>query len=92
MGRTIPSFRIALMMEQAEWKSFRNNLDRSQRKKFDRMFDIPRLYISCCAAVANPVLIQPIVMSIIFHHFKQLDWLVERVEKLSGECHDSIPT
>jgi hypothetical protein len=47
MGRTIPSFRIALEMEKEEWKPFRNALDKSDRKKFDeRMFDIPRLYIS----------------------------------------------
>jgi hypothetical protein len=35
MGRTIPSFRIALAMEETEWKPFRNDLDKSDRKKFD---------------------------------------------------------
>jgi hypothetical protein len=35
MGRTIPSFRIALAMEKEEWKPFRNALDKSDRKKFD---------------------------------------------------------
>ena len=35
-GRTIPSFRIALAMEEeAEWKKpFRDDLDKSDRKKF----------------------------------------------------------
>jgi hypothetical protein len=42
MGRAVPSFRIALEMEEAEWNPFRNALDRSDRKKFDKMFDIPR--------------------------------------------------
>jgi hypothetical protein len=92
MGRTIPSFRIALKMEQSDWKLFRAFLDKSKRKKFDRMFDVPRLYISCCGAATNPILIQPIMMSMIFHHFKQLDRLVERVEKLSGDRYDSIAT
>ncbi len=47
MGRTIPSFRIALAMEEAEWKPFRNALDKSDKRKFDEMmFDIPRLYVS----------------------------------------------
>jgi hypothetical protein len=50
MGRTIPSFRIALEMEKAEWKPFRNALDKSDRKKFDEMLlDIPRLYTSACS-------------------------------------------
>ena len=46
MGRTIPSFRIAFEMERAEWKPFRNALDKSDRKKFDEMWDIPLWYIS----------------------------------------------
>jgi hypothetical protein len=33
MGRTIPSFRIALEMEERRWKPFRNALDKSDRKK-----------------------------------------------------------
>jgi hypothetical protein len=34
MGRTIPSFRIALEMEKEDWKPFRNALDNSDTKKF----------------------------------------------------------
>jgi predicted YcjX-like family ATPase len=35
MGRTIPSFRIALAMEKEEWKPiFRNALAKKDRKKF----------------------------------------------------------
>jgi hypothetical protein len=33
MGRTIPSFRIALAMEKAEWKPYRNALDKKDRKR-----------------------------------------------------------
>jgi hypothetical protein len=49
MGRTVPSFRVALEMEKADWKPFRNALDKSERKEFDEMFDIPRLYLSACS-------------------------------------------
>ena len=49
MGRTIPSFRIALEMEREEWKPFRNALDKKDRKKFDEMWDIPRWYVSACS-------------------------------------------
>jgi hypothetical protein len=41
MGRTIPSFRIALEIEKEEWKPFRNALGKADRKKFDDMWDIP---------------------------------------------------
>jgi hypothetical protein len=76
MGRTIPSFRIASVEEQKEWKHFRQALDKQDRKIFDNnMFSITHLYNSACSyyAAANPVrIIQPIFMSIIFHHYKQL--------------------
>jgi hypothetical protein len=55
MGRTIPSFRTALAMEKEEWKPFRNALDKSDRKKFDDRFDIPRLYTSACSYLTLPV-------------------------------------
>jgi hypothetical protein len=41
MGRTLPSFRIALEMEEQEWKPFRNALDNKDRKKFDYMLTFP---------------------------------------------------
>lgn len=40
MGRTISSFRIVLGMEKAEWKPFRNALDKSDKKHFDDIWDI----------------------------------------------------
>jgi hypothetical protein len=72
MGRTIPSFRITAMMEQSKWRSFRYNLDKNDRKIFDELFSISRLYNSACSNCARPMVIQYILMSIIFHHYKQL--------------------
>jgi hypothetical protein len=43
MRRTIPSIRIALAMEERDWKPFHNALDNKDRKRFDEMFDLPRL-------------------------------------------------
>lgn len=36
-------------MEKEDWKSFRNALDKSDRKKFDEMWDLPKWYISACS-------------------------------------------
>ena len=80
MGRTIPSFRIASVIEEKEWKSFRNSLAKSERKIFDDMFAISHLYNSACSYSAKYVRIQPIFVSIIFHHYKQLTKLSEQVE------------
>jgi hypothetical protein len=72
MGRTIPSFRIASSSEENEWKSFRNSLAKSDRKIFDEMFSIAHLYYSASSYAVKPIRIQPIFMSIIFHHYKRL--------------------
>ena len=88
MGRTIPSFRIALEMEQAEWKPFRDALDKSDRKKFDDMWNIPRWYISACSYSVQHVRLHPILMSIVFHHYKQLIECISEVEEIEAkvEC------
>jgi hypothetical protein len=84
MGRTIPSFRIALEMEQAEWKPFRNALDKSDRKRFDDMWDIPRWYVSACSNSVQYVRLHPILMSILLYDFKELTQCISEVERI--EC------
>jgi hypothetical protein len=81
MGRTIPSFRIASVEEQKEWKEFRQALDKSDRKVFDDMFSIAHLYNSASCFAAKPIRIQPIFMSIIFHHYKRLIKIKEELDK-----------
>jgi len=72
MGRTIPSYRIASEMEIRKWRSFRKLLDKKDRKVFDEMLSIPRLYNVAGTMACWPVLIHVILMSIIFEHYKQL--------------------
>src|SRR5215210_394151 len=84
MGRTIPSFRIALEMEKEDWKPFRNALDKSERKEFDDMFDIPRLYLSACSNSVQLVPLHPIIMSILFHHYKELAEIISEVEQIEA--------
>jgi len=72
MGRTIPSYRIATEIERSKWKIFREKLDKKDRKEFDKMFSYSRLYNSAGSNACRPILIHPILMSIIFENYKQL--------------------
>ena len=72
MGRTVPSFRIALHEEEKRWKKFRQSLDKKDKKTFDEIFTTAKLYISSCMMSCRPIRIQSIVMAVIFHHFKQI--------------------
>lgn len=85
MGRTIPSFRIASTIEKEEWKLFRKALDESDRKIFDEMFAISSLYNSASSYSAKYVRIYPILMSIIFYHYKQLMELSDRFNQSREE-------
>ncbi len=87
MGRTIPSFRITLALEKEEWKPFRNALDKSDRKKFDDMWDIPRLYVSACSNSVQYVRLHPILMSILLYHYKQLTECISEVEQIESKVN-----
>ena len=73
---------MAFETEKAEWKPFRNALDKSERKDFDDMFDIPRLYLSACSNSTQLVPLHPIIISILFHHYKELIQLALEVEQI----------
>ena len=51
---------------------FRKYLNQKDKKAFDDMFSIARLYNSACSYASIPIRIYPITMSIIFHHYKTL--------------------
>ena len=82
MGRTVPAYRLAAERERRKWKVFREQLDKSERKLFDEMMLYPRLYNVAGIGACKPVLIQPMLMSIIFEHYKQLK-VMEVQETLS---------
>jgi hypothetical protein len=72
MGRTIPSYRLASERERRKWKIFRQELDKSETKYFDEMMSYSRLYNAAGVTACKPVLLHPILISIIFEHYKRL--------------------
>jgi hypothetical protein len=80
VGRTIPSFRLALAEEESEWKDYRDYLNKREKKAFDEMFAIPRMYISACSGAVKPVRIYPILISILLHHYLDLGTIAKQLE------------
>jgi hypothetical protein len=83
----MPSFGIVLAEEKAEWKSFRIALDKKERKEFDEMWDIAKLYVSACSNSVQLVPLQPIMISILFHHYKELKECISEVEQMEANVH-----
>jgi hypothetical protein len=83
LGRTIPSFRLALAEERSECGDYGKHLDRRERKDFDDMFVILRLYMSACFGSVSLIRIHPIFVSIIFffffHHYKELMGIAQQI-------------
>jgi hypothetical protein len=93
MGRTLPTATTLLHQEKEQWREFRAALPKSERKLFDEMFDSAHLYnyATMMSLPQHPVPIQPIMMSIIFHHYKQLGEFEEML-RLPGESEDGLDT
>ena len=73
---------LTLDMEKAEWKSFRNALDKSERKQFDDMWDIPRLYLSACSNSFSCSTPPYHYVDSILHHYKELKECINQVERI----------
>lgn len=83
MGRTVPSFRNVLATEKADWRPFREALDKKERKEFDEMWDIARNYVSACSNSCQLVPLQPIITSILFHHYKELKECSKQIKEIT---------
>lgn len=80
MGRTIPSYRIATEIERIRWRPFRSMLNKKDRKLFDNMLNLPRLYNTAGMMVCRPVVFHSVIISILFYHYKQLQEMVKRAK------------
>jgi hypothetical protein len=64
-----------------------NALDKSEKKSFDEMFDIPKLYISSCSNSVQLVQLHPIIISILFHHYKELLECIEELKEIEAKVN-----
>ncbi len=84
MGKTVPSYRMALEGEIDTWKTYRNNLTREEDvEAFDTLMDMARAHASAGGCAVNPVLFEPMVMSIVLE-------LQLRVQVLESEFYEIL--
>ncbi len=66
MGKTVPAYRIALEFEINTWKDFKKALPKEEdRKAFDDLMDICRVFASESSMATNPIVFEPMVMSML---------------------------
>lgn len=87
MGRTVPSFRIALEQEIASWKNYRKSLSKGARETLEDLFNAARNYCSASSNAVRPVRFQGMFIAIAFAHERRLENIAREIEKMRLEMH-----
>ena len=73
MGKTVPSYRIALEWEIDRWKGFRKALDNEKdQAAFEELMDMCRNNAMASSSACNPIIFEPMTMSILIAQRKKL--------------------
>ena len=85
MGKTVPSYRMALEDEILRWSSFAKALRTEEREAFEIIMDACRNYASAAGNATQPIIFEPMVMSILLHLQMQLNRLEKKLNELSQQ-------
>ena len=72
MGKTVESYRMALESEISRWNGFARALRSQEREAFETIMDACRNYASAAGNATNPILFEPMVMSVLLHQQVEL--------------------
>ncbi len=84
MGRTVESYRMAIEDEIQRWKGFAKTLRIQDRKAFETLMDACRGYASAGSNAVQPVLFEPMMMSIVLSQQVELQRLRKELDELKN--------
>ena len=79
MGKTIPSYRMALETEIEKWKGFAKALSKDDLCLFEEMMDMCRSSAMAAGNACNPIIFEPMTMSILLGQQKRIAALEKRL-------------
>ena len=83
MGKTVPTYRMVLEEEIHRWKDFRHALPGDEAKQaFDEVMDMCRMSAMEAQNACNPILFEPMVMSILLGQQKRMRALQRKIDAL----------
>ena len=80
MGKTVESYRMALEDEVHRWKGFSKALRTEDKEAFEDLMDACRLFASAGSNATQPILFEPMVMSILLFQQKKLNLLEKTLD------------
>ena len=72
MGKTVESYRMALESEISRWNGFVRALRKDDREAFEEMMDLCRGFAAEAGNATNPILFEPMVMSVMLAQQKRI--------------------
>jgi len=82
VGKTVPSYRMALEGEIKRWDGFSKALRNDDREAFEQMLNACRNYASAASNATRPVLLEAMFMSILLAQQKALMEIKREVESI----------
>jgi hypothetical protein len=82
MGKTVESYRMALEDEIRRWNGFSKALRTEDREAFEALMDACRLFASAGSNATQPILFEPMVISILLFQQKKLHRLEKELDAI----------
>ncbi len=83
MGKTVESYRMALEDEINRWRGFEKALRIEDRQAFEAVMDACRSYASAGSNATQPILFEPMVISILVAQQKKILQLEKKIDAIS---------
>lgn len=80
MGKTVESYRMALEDEISRWRGFEKALRIDDKQAFDALMDACRSFASAGSNATNPILFEPMIMSILLSQQKKISQLEKALD------------
>ena len=80
MGKTVESYRMALEDEINRWKGFEKALRTEDREAFETLMDACRNFASAASNATQPILFEPMVISILLSQQKMINRLEKKLD------------
>jgi hypothetical protein len=82
MGKTVETYRMALDDEIRRWKGFANALRKEDREAFEALMDACRGYASAGSNAVQPILFEPMTVSMLLSQQVRLQRLEKKLDAL----------
>jgi len=85
MGKTVPSFRLALESEIGSWSQYRSALKKGDRRVFDELMGHTRTHASASGNAVRTSPFEAMLLSMLIEQQKALSRLKDRLDGLKRE-------